>query len=78
LHEGVFPFFLQLVLSHESLLHGRDRDKTIDLETLLKLLGLDGGVDAAGDVVEYGVKKADNDGLAAPLELLDRERLGVS
>ena len=43
----------------------------------MKLLRLDGGVDGAGDVVEYGVKKADDDGLAAPLELLHRERLGV-
>ena len=43
----------------------------------MKLLGLDGVVDVAGDVVEYGVKKADDDGLAAFLELHDGERLGV-
>ncbi len=43
----------------------------------MKLLGLERGVDTAGDVVEDGVKKADDDGLAAALELLDRERLGV-
>ena len=72
--EGAFPVFRQeiLVLTHEMILEGGVRDKTVHLEALLKLLGLDRDVDAPGDVVEYGVKKA-----VAPLELLDRECLGV-